>query len=125
MFAVKWLTITIEAKPAANANPSFPKANNDNGIPIFPVFGCINGVVNFIEGSLKIFINKYPNKKPIAKTKKAERKIEKLEDKVKEARNEQKKNASENEVLEKKVSSIEIKNTEFLEEKLNLQMKLL
>ena len=68
-------SITIEAKPAAKANPSFPKANNDNGIPIFPVFGCINGVINLTEENLKIFINKYPNKKPITKTKNAQKKI--------------------------------------------------
>jgi hypothetical protein len=40
-----------------------------------PLLGCIIGVVNFIDGSLKIFIKIYPNKNPRAKTKKAEVKI--------------------------------------------------
>jgi hypothetical protein len=39
------------------------------------LLGCIIGVVNIIDGSLKIFINMYPNKKPRIKTKKAEIKI--------------------------------------------------
>jgi hypothetical protein len=42
---------------------------------MLPLLGCIIGVVNFTEGSLKIFINIYPNKKPRTKTKKAEVKI--------------------------------------------------
>ncbi|GDX36994.1 hypothetical protein LBMAG19_1400 [Candidatus Pelagibacterales bacterium] len=73
--AVKWLTITIEAKPAANARPSLPKVNKASGSPILPLLGCIIGVINFTDGSLKIFIKIYPNKNPIIKTKKAEVKI--------------------------------------------------
>jgi hypothetical protein len=44
---------------------------------MLPLLGCIIGVVNLIDGSLKIFIKKYPNKKPRDKTKKAETKISK------------------------------------------------
>jgi hypothetical protein len=42
---------------------------------MLPLLGCIIGVVNLIEGSLKILINIYPNKKPRVKTEKAEIKI--------------------------------------------------
>jgi hypothetical protein len=44
---------------------------------MLPLLGCIIGVVNLIDGSLKIFIKKYPNKKPRDRTKKAETKISK------------------------------------------------
>jgi hypothetical protein len=44
---------------------------------MLPLLGCIIGVANLIDGSLKIFIKKYPNKKPRDKTKKAETKISK------------------------------------------------
>ncbi len=44
---------------------------------MLPLFGCIIGVVNLIDGSLKNFIKKYPNKKPRDRTKKAETKISK------------------------------------------------
>jgi hypothetical protein len=44
---------------------------------MLPLLGCIIGVVNLIDGSLKIFINIYPNKKPRDRTKKAETKISK------------------------------------------------
>jgi len=63
------------------------------------LFGAI-----YLQDGIRKIVEKGKKKEA---EKKAERKIEKLEDKVKEARNEQKKNASENEVLEKKVQKLE------------------
>jgi hypothetical protein len=69
--------MTIDANAAARAKPSLPNANRHSGIPIFPEFGCINGVTILVEGNLKILIKTYPKIKPKNKTKTADKKITK------------------------------------------------
>ena len=55
ILTLKWKTKIIAVAAVAMAKPILPYANKQSGMPIFPVFGKINGGSNLYISLLRIF----------------------------------------------------------------------